>query len=118
MDDVRQQQIEALQVAHEYTIKLSKGIENVIGELSGNRLEDTDVYLDEIVKGINWTIEIINRTMDVINEEKMYIVKEEVNQYVQALSEALSKKEDALIADAMKNIHTFIKNVEEVTAAY
>lgn len=118
MDDIRQQQIEALQVAHEYTIKLSRGIENVIGELSGNRLEDTDIYLDEIVKGINWTIEIVNRTMDIINEEKQYIVKEEVNQYVEALGEALSKKEDALIADALKGIHTFIKRVEEVTAAF
>lgn len=119
MDDYRQQQIEALQVAHEYSVKLIKGIENVAEELNGNRMLDTDTYLDEVVKGINWTIEIINRTMDVINEKEVLIEKEKVNEAVKTLGEALAKKEDALIVDALKGgIMEFVQQVEKVTAGY
>lgn len=119
MDDYRQQQIEALQVAHEYSGKLIKGIENVSEELSGNRLLDTDAYLDEVVKGINWVIEIINRTMDVINEKEVLIEKEKVNEAVKELGDALSKKEDALIAGALKGgVLEFVQQVEKVTAGY
>jgi hypothetical protein len=119
MDDYRQQQIEALQVAHEYSGKLIKGIENVSGELSGNRLLDTDAYLDEVVNGINWLIEIVNRTTDVINEKTVQIEKNEVNEAVKKLADALSKKDDALIADALKNgMLDFVKQVEKVTAEY
>lgn len=119
MDDYRQQQIEALQVAHEYSGRLIKGIENVCGELSGNRLLDTDAYLDEVVKGINWIIEIVNRTMDVINEKEILIEKEKVNENVKELGDALSKKEDALIADVLKGgMLEFIQQVEKVTAGY
>lgn len=119
MDDYRQQQIEALQVAHEYSVKLIKGIENVSEELSGNRMLDTDAYLDEVVKGINWIIEIINRTMDVINEKEVLIEKEKVNEAVKELGDALSKKEDALIAVALKGgVLEFVKQIEKVTAEY
>lgn len=119
MDDYRQQQIEALQVVHEYSVKLIKGIESVTEELAGNRLLDTDTYLDEVVKGINWTIEVVNRTMDVINEKEVLIDKEKVNEAVKALGEALSKKEDALIASALKGgILEFVQQVEKVTAGY
>lgn len=119
MDDYRQQQIEALQVAHEYCGKLIKGIENVSEELSGSRLLDTDAYLDEVVKGINWIIEIINRTMDVINEKEILIENDKVNEAVNELGDALSKKEDALIADALKGgVLDFVKQIEKVTAQY
>lgn len=119
MEDYRQQQVEALQVLHEYSVKLISGINNVIGELEGNRLEDTDAYLDEVVKGINWVIEVVNRTMDVINEKEVLIDKETVNVAVQKLGDALSKKEDDLIADALKNgILEFVVQVEKVTAGY
>lgn len=119
MDDYRQQQIEALQVAHEYSVKLIGGIENVSKELSGNRLLDTDKYLDEVVKGINWTIEVVNKTMDVINENEVLIEKETVNNAVKELGEALSKKDDAMIASALQGgILEFVQLVEKVTAVY
>lgn len=119
MDDYRKQQIEALQAAHEYSVKLIKGIENVSEELSGNRLLDTDAYLDEVVKGINWIIEIINRTMDVINEKEVLIDKEKVNAAVKALGDALSAKDDALIAGALKGgVLEFVQQIEKITADY
>ena len=119
MDDYRQQQEEALKVAHEYCAKLINGINNVTGELKGKRLLDTDAYLDEIVKGINWVIEIVNRTIDVINADEVRIDKDAVNNAVKTLGEALSKKDDVLIADALNGgVLEFIKQVETATEKY
>lgn len=117
MDDYRQQQIEALQVAGEYSKKLINGIENVSNELRGARMLDTDQYLDEVVKGINWTIEVVNRTTDILNEKEEVINNDKVNEAVKALGDALSKKDDALIADALSGgILDFVKTVEKATA--
>lgn len=119
MDDYRQQQEEALKVAHEYCARLISGINNVAGELTEKRLPDTDAYLDEVVKGINWIIEIVNRTQDILNEKETYIEKENVNDAVRVLGEALSKKDDMLIADALKGgVLEFIRQVETATEKY
>lgn len=119
MDDYRQQQIEALQVAHEYSAKLINGINNVVGELKGNRLLDTDQYLDEVIKGLNWLLEITNRTIDVINEDGILVDKSVVNEAVNTLGAALTKKEDAAIADALETgILTYVKTLESATAKF
>lgn len=119
MDDYRQQQIEALEVAHEYSGKLIKGIENVVEELDGVRFPDTDAYLNEVIKGLNWIIEIVNQTLDVINEGEVRIEKEAVNTSIKVLGDALRGKQDALISAALKDgILPFIRLVEEITAQY
>lgn len=119
MDDYRQQQVEALQAAHEYSAKIINGINNVKAELRGGRLLDTDEYLKEIVNGINWLIEVTNRTMDVINENEVLIDKEQVNEAVKELGTALSKKDDELIAGALETgVLDFLKTLEAATAGY
>lgn len=119
MDDYRQQQVEALQAAHEYSAKIINGINNVKAELRGGRLLDTDEYLKEIVNGINWLIEVTNRTMDVINENEVLIDKEQVNEAVKELGAALSKKDDELIAGALETgVLDFLKTLEAATAGY
>lgn len=114
MDNTREQQIEAIEVAKEYSVRLSKGIENIAQELTSNRLPDTDEYLNEIVKGINWVIEIVNRTMDVINEGQVQVDKGTVNDSAKKLGEALSAKNDEMIANALGEIKVFIDNVKNI----
>ncbi|MGN0161828.1 MAG: molecular chaperone [Lachnospiraceae bacterium] len=119
MDEYRQQQIEALQVAHEYSAKLINGIKNVTAELKGARLLDTDKYLDEVIKGLNWVIEITNKTMDVINEDGVVIEKEQVNEAIKTLGEALGKKDDAQIAAALETgVLNFVQTLEAATARF
>lgn len=119
MEEYRQQQIEALQVAHEYSAKLINGINNVTAELKGNRLLDTDQYLDEVIKGLNWLIEITNRTLDVINEDGELINKNVVNDTIKSLGSALSKKEDSAIANALETgVLEFVKALESATARF
>lgn len=119
MDDYRQQQVEALQVAHEYSVKMINGVNNVVTELKGNKLPDTDAYLKEIVNGINWLIEVTNRTLDVINENEVLIDKERVNETINEFGAALSKKDDEQIASALETgVLDFLKTFESVTAGF
>ena len=119
MDDYRQQQVEALQVAHEYSAKLINGIDNVLTELKGNRLLDTDEYLKEIVNGINWLIGVTNRTLEVINENEVLIDKERVNDAINEFGAALGKKDDEQIAGALETgVLSFLKAFEAATAGY
>lgn len=119
MDDYRQQQVEALHAAHEYSAKIINGINNVTTELRGVRLPDTDAYLKEIVNGLNWLIEVTNRTLDVINENELLIDKERVNVAVNKLGTALSQNDDEQIAGALETgVLDFLKTLESVTAGY
>ena len=102
MEDLRAQQIEALEVLADYNERLVKSMNGVIGELKGERKEDTDQYLEEIIKGINWEIGILNGTLSLINEGEERIQKEEMNSSILKLSKALEGKVDQDMAEAMQ----------------
>ena len=118
MEDIRAQQIEALEVFKNYNSRLVKSMDNIIPELEGDRKDDTDKFLDEIVKGINWEIGILNGTMDFINEKEERIKKEEINASILKLSKALEGKKDSEIAASLKEtlpvFENFGKVVEQV----
>ncbi|MCI8483311.1 MAG: molecular chaperone [Lachnospiraceae bacterium] len=102
MEELRAQQIEALEVLCDYNQKLVKSIRNIISELKGERKEDTDQFLDEIIKGINWEIGVLNGTMSLINEKEERIKKEEINASISKLSQVLAEKKDAEVAEALE----------------
>lgn len=102
MEDIRAQQIEALEVLEDYNKRLMKSMQNIIPELEGDRKEDTDKFLDEIIKGINWEIGILNGTMTLLNEKKERIRKEDMNSSILKLSKALESKKDSEIAASLK----------------
>lgn len=102
MEDLRAQQIEALEVLEDYNKRLMKSMQNIVPELEGDRKEDTDKFLDEIIKGINWEIGILNGTMTLLNEKKERIRKEDMNNSILKLSKALEGKKDSEIAASLK----------------
>lgn len=98
---LKQQQLEALEELFHYSQKLIPAIETVSGELKGSRQEDTDEYLKTILNGINWMIEVLNRTMELVNEEEVIINKEQTNSGILKLGEAIKEKNDEKIADTL-----------------
>lgn len=119
MEDIRAQQIEAIQVLGEYAVKLVKGIDNVTAELNGEKLADTEEYLKEIVKGINWSIEVVNGTMSLINEKEEIIDKQAVNKTMLDLSDALKTKDDAKTAEVLSSqVKPFVEKLIEISKAY
>ncbi|MBQ4284555.1 MAG: molecular chaperone [Lachnospira sp.] len=105
MEDLRTQQIEALQVAAPYCEKMIGALKSMIEEFSGNRQEDTDEYMKGVVDGLNWIFEVYNGTSSLINEGGEVINKDEVNGCVAKLSAAA---DDTAKAEAFKGILEFV----------
>lgn len=99
MEDIRKEQIEALEVLTEFNERLVKNMTIIVKELSGERLDDTDKFLKSIIDAMNWEIQVVNGTMEVLNEEKERINKEAFNAAVLALGKAIGEKNDAKMAD-------------------
>lgn len=119
MEQLREEQKEALQVAKDYLVKLTTGMESLVPELKGDRKDDTDDFLKQCLEGLNWMIQIYNRTSDLINEGKERIVKTEVNESILRFNEAMQSKDDNKIAEALENdiivfLHNLSKAIDEV----
>ncbi len=114
MEQLREEQKEALQVGQEYLIKLIAGMEELVPELKGDRKEDTDDFMKQCLEGLNWLIQIYNVTSDYINEGKVRIEKEKVNESIQKFNEAIKSKDDKRIADSIeKNLLGFLHNLSK-----
>lgn len=104
MEDNRAEQREALEVLAEFNERLVHNMKIIVKELSGERLDDTDKFLKGITDAINWEIQVMNGTMDMLNDGKTRIDKEAFNQAVVALSDAIKSKDDARMAKEFENI--------------
>ena len=113
MEDTRREQVEALETLAEYNERVLKNIPILVKELSGERLEDTDKFLDGIVKAINWEVEVVNLTMDVLNEGKERISKESMNDKIIALGDAINSKDDERMAQAFQKMIPVLENLRE-----
>lgn len=102
MEDTRREQREALQALTEYSPRLLQAMKNAAEELDGNRQPDTDGYLDSIIKGMNWELQILNATMDYINEDHTEIDKTAVNTVITEFNTAYQKKDDKVISELLK----------------
>lgn len=102
MENMRAQKTEALLVAKEYMEKLIPGMKTLCQELQGERKADTGDFQKQCIDGLNWIIEIYNRTSDIINADAVHIEKEELNSKILKLSEALKNKNDLEIANSLE----------------
>lgn len=115
MKNQKEQQIEALKTAHEYIERLRNGIDSVILELREERKEDTEEFLDQVIKGINWVIQVTNGTASLINEKETYINKEETNEVIISLNNALTIKNELEVAEILeKGVIPFLNKLSIV----
>ena len=104
MVENRTEQKEALETLVEFNERLVKNMHIIVKELSGERLADTDKFLKGIVDAMNWEISVMNGTMELLNEGKERINKEEFNHKILELASAIEKKNDAQEARAIENL--------------
>lgn len=76
MSENREEQKEALEVLLEFNDRLVRNMKIIVKELTDERMEDTDKFLDGIVQALNWEIQVVNGTMDLLNEGRIRIDKE------------------------------------------
>ena len=104
MMDNRQEQIEALEVLKEFNERLLKNIPILVKELRGERLDDTDAFQKGVIDAMNWEIQVVNGTTEVLNENEERIDKEWFNSKIVALAHAIEQKEDEAIAQALEDV--------------
>ncbi len=114
MDNKRSEQLEALNTLSEYNERVIKNIPILIRELSGERLEDTDKFQNSILSAINWEIQVLNATLEVINEGMEKISKKEFNDSVLNLNRALEVHDDSKLVEAFKGILIELKKLDKV----
>lgn len=109
MEDLREQQMEALDTARDYIAKLLNAVDRVRLELETEGKDDTQEYLQTILQGVNWTIEILNRTIDYVNEQGELIRKESVNDRMLHFSAVYETNNKEAIGEALESdIKTFL----------
>lgn len=116
MEDIRKEQIEALEVLVEFNERLTKNIKIVIKELSGVRLPDTDKFIKSIIDAINWEIQVMNGTMDLLNEGSIRIDKEAFNEKTIGVGEAIAMKNDEELAKAFEAILPYFEELGKAAA--
>lgn len=116
MEDNRKEQIEALEVLLEFNERLVKNMKIIVKELSGKRLDDTDKFLKSIVDAINWEIQVVNGTLEVINDGEERLDKEAFNKAVSALAGAIKAKDDAAMAAEFQNVIPVFEKLGEIAA--
>lgn len=104
MEDNRKEQIEALEVLLEFNDRLVRNMNIIVKELTGKRLDDTDKFLKSIIDAVNWEIQVVNGTMEILNEGKERVNKESFNNTISALSEAIEENNDAKMAEEFKKV--------------
>lgn len=98
------EQKEALEVLSGFNSRLIDNMEIAIEELSGNRREDTDKLVKSITDAVNWEIQVLNSTMDLLNKDKMRIEKEAFNAAITEFANALQQGGDDTLAAALKTM--------------
>lgn len=102
MVENRAEQKEALETLMEFNERLLKNMGIIVKELSGARLDDTNVFLEDILKAINWEIQVLNGTMELLNEKEERINKEAFNQVILELNDAVTENDDKKMAAAFE----------------
>lgn len=111
--DNRAEQKEALETLAEFNVRLIKNMNLVQKELLGERLDDTNAFLQDIVNAINWEVQVMNGTMELLNEDGQHIEKEDFNEKITALGSAVNAKDDAGMASAFKDLVPLFEKLGE-----
>ncbi len=104
MENLQKEKMEAVEAVGEYLGKLIPGMQALCGELRGNRQPDTDDFRKQCMDGLNWVIEIYNRTADVLDGGKIQEKKEELNAGLLKLGEAMKNREDEKTAQLLEEV--------------
>ena len=97
----KEQQIEALTEMVSYEERLIPGLYAVITELTEERKEDTDEFFVTLINGMNWVFQIVNHTLDLLNEKEADLDKEKINDAITIFAKAKEEKNDEAIANAI-----------------
>lgn len=102
-EPTRQDKIEAIAGICQYDRKLIDALGDLADDLDSGRETLPSELLGTIIQGINWTVEVLNQVMDVLNEGEEKLERQAVNQALTAYNEAFTSGEVSRIANAIRD---------------
>lgn len=102
MDAREQLQRDLLEELIAYSDNLIPALQTLIGEMKGATLEDTGDFLNEVLTGINWEIEVYNQCATLINEKSNYIDRKLMISAVNELGTTLQSGDKLRIAECLE----------------
>ncbi len=102
MDEREQLQREVLKELISYSERLIPAVQMVIEELRNKENEDTNEFMNEVINGINWEIEVYNQCASLINSQSNYIDKKAMIVAVTNLGQCLSGDDDLKVAECFE----------------
>lgn len=115
MEDNRKEQAEALEALKDYNPKVCKALKEIIPELKGEKKEDTQEYVDHIFKGVNWELQVVNGTMELLNEKEEQVSKDSLNEIITHINEAYTAKEDEKLAQVIETeLLPFVEKLAQI----
>lgn len=103
MEEVtRQDKLEAIEGICQYDRKLIDALKDLADDLESGKETLPSKLLATIMQGINWTIEVLNQVMDVLNEGEEKLERQTVNDALVTYNEAFTSGDSKKIADAIR----------------
>ena len=113
MEDNRKEQVEALEALKDYNPKICKALAEIIPELRGEKKEDTQEYIEHIFRGVNWELQVINGTMELLNEKEQQVSKDSLNEMIVQVNDAYTSKEGEKLAQIIETeLLPFVERLE------
>ncbi len=102
MNEREQLQLEVLQELIRYSEKLIPAVSAMIEELRGNEQSDTGEFLNEIINGINWEIEVYNQCAPLLSAGSSYIDRKAMITAVTNLGQSLGSGDNDQVATCLE----------------
>lgn len=102
MTQREQLQIDVLKEMIAYSDNLIPALQEMITELRTEERQDTEEFLNEIIAGINWEIEVYNQCATLLNEKSSYIDKKAMIAAVRNLGTSLGSRDKEQIAECFE----------------
>ena len=99
----REDKLEAIEAICQYDRKLADAMEILAEELETGVSSSKSEVFGQVVQGVNWTIEVLQQVMDVMNEKEKKLDKEGINDALIAFDAACKADDEEKLSDVFMN---------------
>ena len=102
-ETTREDKVEAIIGICRYDRKLIDALGLLAGDFRSGREKLPSEFLGTVMQGINWTVEVLNQVMDVLNEGDEKIEKQMINDALVAFNDAFTAGDVEQICEVGEN---------------
>lgn len=108
----REDKIEAIIGICKYDRKLVDALETLVKDFISGKVKKPSELLGTVMQGINWTVEVLNQVMDVLNEGEEKVNKQMVNDALVEFHAAFTSEDEERLIEVIS--HSLIPCLEHI----